>query len=140
MQGDIYMKNNKIIATMLTLLVSMAFFVTPVFATETNTINNEIIVNTVDPIDNTVDNTVDNTIDNTVTNTITNSETGDPVTNPNEIKTFQDLVDKIIFKLTEILNGMKAIALPVIMILFIVAALTALFGAFTHKGSVMKGV
>lgn len=129
------MKTNKIIATMLTLLVSLLFVITPVFATESNTINNEIIVNTVDPISNTVENTVENTVTNTTNNTVLNNT----VTNPGEVTSFQDLVDKIIFKLNEILEGMKAIASPVLIILFIFAAFTALFGALSHKGSVWKG-
>lgn len=129
------MKTNKIIATMLTILVSMLFVITPVFATETNTINNEIIVNTVDPISNTAENTVTNTVTNTTTNTVLDNT----ITNPGEVVTFQDLVDKVVFKLNEILAGMKAIASPVLFILFIVAAITAIFGAMSHKGSVWKG-
>ena len=129
------MKTNKIIATMLTILVSMLFVITPVFATETNTINNEIIVNTVDPISNTVENTVTNTVTNTTTNTVLDNT----ITNPGEVVTFQDLINKIVYKLNEILEGMRAIASPVIIILFIISGIMAIAGAMSHKGSIWKG-
>lgn len=121
----------------LTLLFTTMFTMSPVFATDVeNTVSNEIIVNTVEPIDNTVNNTVENTVVNTTENTVVNNV----ITEPGELVTFQDLIDRIVFKLNEILNGMKAIAMPVVMILFVASAVTAVMGAFSAKGTIWKGV
>lgn len=129
------MKLRKAITIGFTMLFAFMLTATPVFATDvgntTNTVTNEIIINTVDPIANTTDNTVTNTTDNTVVN--------NTVTTPTEVVTFQDLVDRIVFKLTELLEGMKAIAAPVLMILFTVSAITAVLGAMSAKGNIWKG-
>lgn len=117
---------NKLFLVILTALFPMLFAITPVFADPIdNTVDNTIIVNTVDTIGDTTNTTPDNTVTPPANQEPTSTEV-----------TFDNLVDKIIYKLNQILDAMKAIAQPVILILFVSAAATSLFGALSKKGTV----
>lgn len=132
------MQKTKLITVVFTALFAFLLTATPVMATEVNnttdntlnneTLSNEINTNTVNTIDNTADNTViDNTIDNNVNQ-------------PGDLMSLTDLTNLITVKLNQILEAIKAIAKPVVMIMFVSAAFMALFGAFNPKGGIWKGV
>lgn len=128
------MQKTKMITVVFTALFAFLLTATPVMATEVNnttdntlnneTLSNEINTNTVNTIDNTADNTV---IDNTLENN---------VNQPGDITSLTDLTNLITVKLNQILDAIKVIAKPVVMIMFVSAAFMALFGAFNPKGGI----
>ena len=119
-----YIMKRALILIALAAFATLTMAATPVFAEPGNT-NDEIIVDTVDPIGNPSE-----------TEPVTPTPTQPTLNQPGEVATFSDLVNRIILKLNEVLDGVKAIANPLIMILFVSAALTALFGAMSKKGTV----
>lgn len=124
------------------ILLMLLFLPFGVMAEEYETSPIETIDETQQTTTNTTGNTTGNVVDETTTGENTNNPADIPYTGNiiEEGVTVDDLGDKVIDKLEDVVDLLKKIAAPLSIIMFIVGAILMVLGAFGKRDGISKGI